>query len=114
MEYFDGIISYSFFVFIVNKEKIMYEHWALDMTFLYYVGIILPYTLFSTGKKYYNKDSIIIIVLNVFLCITFFILAFIINFIAVNQSISLGFLFITPGFIIIWIILLIFSLKFYD
>jgi len=114
MEHFDGIISYSFFVFIVNKEKIMYEHWALGMTFLYYVGIILPYTLFSTGKKYYNKNSIIIIVLNVFLCITFFILAFVINFIAVNQSISLGFLFFTPGFIIIWIILLIFSLKFYD
>ena len=51
MESFDGIISYSFLVFIVNKDKIMYEHWALGMTFLYYGGIILPYTLFSTGKK---------------------------------------------------------------
>ena len=114
MESFDGIISYSFLVFIVNKEKIMYEHWALGMTFLYYGGIILPYTLFSTGKKYYNKNSIIIKILNGFICIALFILAFFINFIAVNQSISLEFLFITPGFIIIWIILLIFSIKFYD
>jgi len=114
MESFDGIISYSFLVFIVNKEKIMYEHWALGMTFLYYGGIIWPYTLFSTGKKYYNKNSIKIIVINGFICIVFFILSFVINFIAVNQSISLGFLFITPGFIIIWIILLIFSIKFYE
>ena len=51
MKSFDGIISYSFLVFIVNKEHIIYEHWALGMTFLYYGGIILPYTLFSTGKN---------------------------------------------------------------
>lgn len=69
---------------------------------------------FQQEKKYYNKNSIIIIILNGFICIALFILAFFINFIAVNQSISLEFLFITPGFIIIWIILLIFSIKFYD
>ena len=113
MESFDGIISYTFLVFIVNKEKIFYEHWALGMTFLYYIGVVYSHTIFLSGKKYYNKNNIVIIVLNSLFCVTLYALDFVINFNPVNQSISLGYLFFTPGFIIIWIILLIISIKYY-
>ena len=83
------------------------------MTFLYYIGVVYSHTIFLSGKKYYNKNNIVIIVLNSLLCVTLYALAFVINFKPVNQSISFGYLFFTPGFIIIWIILFIISIKYY-
>ena len=76
MQNFDGVIAYTFLVFVVTDKF-----------------ILIANTIIS-------------------LCLS--LLGFIINFIALNQSIFLGFLFITPGFIIIWIILLIISIKFYN
>ena len=111
MQHFDGIIGYVFLVFVVTKLKVFYEHWVLQNTFVYYAAVIFPYVLFSTGKLYYKKKLIIFI--NIIVCLVLSLIGFIINFITINQSISLGFLFITPGFIIINIILLIISIKFY-
>ena len=112
-EKFDGVIGYSFFIFFVAKSKISYEHWSLLMIFVYYLGIIYPYVLFFAGKKYYAKSLKIIIFINVIVCLGSFSIALIINFRAINQSISLGYLFFTPGFIIIWLFLFIFSIIFY-
>ena len=112
MQNFDGVIAYTFLVFVVTKIKVMYEHWALQITCIYYVTVIFPYVLFSTGKYYHNDKFILFANTIISLCLS--LLGFIINFIALNQSIFLGFLFITPGFIIIWIILLIISIKFYN
>ena len=111
MENFDGIIGYTFLVFVVTKLKVFYEHWALQITFVYYAAVIFPYVLFSTGKLYHKKKLIMIV--NIIVSLGLSLIGFIINFTTINQSISLGFLFITPGFIIIWIILLIISVKFY-
>ena len=58
---FDGIISYVFLVFVLTKIKVFYEHWALQITFVYYAGVIFPYVLFSAGKFYHNKKLITII-----------------------------------------------------
>ena len=110
---FDGVIGYSFFVFYVTKYNVIYEHWALQMTFIFYVGIIFPFVFFISGKKYYEKGSIIIIRINIVTALVFFTIAFIFNFKAVCQSISLGYLFFTPAYIIIWIILLIFGINLY-
>ena len=111
MQNFDGVIAYTFLVFVVTKVKVFYEHWALQITFVYYAAVIFPYVLFSTGKLYHKKKLIIFI--NIIVCLGLSLIGFIINFTSINQSISFGFLFITPGFIIIWIILLIISIKFY-
>jgi len=111
MQNFDGIIGYTFLVFVVTKLKVFYEHWALQMTFVYYAAVIFPYVLFSTGKLYHKK--ILIMIINIVVCLGLTYIGYIINFKTINQSISFGFLFITPGFIIIWIILLIISIKFY-
>ena len=92
----------------------IYEHWALQMTFIFYVGIIFPFVFFISGKKYYEKGSIIIIRINIVTALVFFTIAFIFNFKAVCQSISLGYLFFTPAYIIIWIILLIFGINLYN
>lgn len=112
MQNFDGVIAYTFLVFVVTKIKVMYEHWALQITCIYYATIIFPYVLFSSGKYYHNNK--IILITNTIISLFISLLGFIINFVTLNQSISFGFLFITPGFIIIWIILLIISIKYYN
>jgi len=111
MQNFDGVIGYAFLVFVVTKLKVFYEHWALHITFIYYAAVIFPYVLFTSGKLYHKK--ILIMIINIVVCLGLTLIGFIVNFITLNQSISFGFLFITPGFIIIWIILLILSIKFY-
>ena len=40
---------------IVLGKNIKYEHWSLQMTFIYYVGTLFPFILFASGKKYVNK-----------------------------------------------------------
>ena len=110
---FDGIIGYSFLVFYVTKSNVIYEHWALQFTFIYYAGIIFPYVLFLSIKNYYKKSKLIFFI-NCLISLALFIMAFFINFKKVKQSISLGFLFFTPSFIIIWLILLILCIKFYN
>ena len=109
---FDGIIGYSFFVFYVTKSNVIYENWALKFTFIYYAGIIFPYVLFLSIKGYYKKSKILFLI-NCLISLVLFVMAFFYNFKKVNQSISLGYLFLTPAFIIIWLVLLILCIKFY-
>ena len=109
---FDGIIGYSFFIFYVTKANVIYEHWALQFTFIYYAGIIFPYVLFLSIKEYHKKSKIIFLI-NCLISLVLFIMAFYYNFKKVNQSISLGYLFLTPSFIIIWLVLLILCIRFY-
>ena len=110
---FDGIIGYSFLVFYVTKSKVIYEHWALYLTFIYYAGIIFPYVLFLSIKGYYKKSKIIFLI-SCILSLALFVMAFYFNFKLIRQSISLGFLFLTPAFIIVWLVLLILCIKYYN
>ena len=114
MESIKGKIGYSFFVFVVLDGKANYEHWAVQMTFIYYATTLFPFILFSSGKKFYNKNNKIIIIINGFLCIGMWIASMIINFLTVAQSISLGFLFFSTAFVFIFIILLILFIIFFN
>ena len=114
MENIKGKIGYSFFVFVVLDGKANYEHWAVQMTFIYYATTLFPFILFSSGKKFYNKNNKIIIIINCFLCIGMWIASMIINFLTVAQSISLGFLFFSTAFVFIFIILLILFIIFFN
>ena len=107
MERIKGKIIYSFLVFIVMDNKIKYEHWALQFTFIYYATTLFPFILFASGKKFYNKNNKIIMIINGFLSILLWIISMIINFSSVGQSISFGFLFFSTAFVYIFIILLI-------
>ena len=113
MQSIKGQVGYSFLSFIVLGKNIKYEHWSLQMTFIYYVGTLFPFILFASGKKYYNKNNISIIIINSFLCIALFIFSFIINFLTVGQSISFGFLFFSTSFVFVFIIILIFFIKYF-
>ena len=110
---FDGIIGYSFFIFYVTKSKVFYEDMALLYTCIYYLGVIFPYVFFNAGKKYYTKQTVIVTIFNAIFFFVFSSFGFLVNFIGVNQSISLGYLFLTPAFFLMWIVLLIFSIIFF-
>ena len=110
-KYFDGIIGYSFLVFYVTKLNVIYESWALNLTFIYYAGIIFPYILFLSNKEYFKKSKIIFLI-NCIFSLVLIIIGFIFNFKIVKQSINIGYLFLSP-FFIIWLILLILCIKLY-
>ena len=111
---FNGIICYTFFVFVVvGSNKVVYDNWALHMTFIFCSTIVFPYILFASGKKYYEEKSKIIIIINSIITIIGFIVGFVINFLTVAQSIVFGFLFFSTAFIIIWTIIFIVFLLFF-
>ena len=73
-------------------NKANYDHWAVQMTFLYYAVTLFPFILFASGKKFYNKKNIIIILMNGIISLTLWIFSMIVNFLTVGQSISLKYL----------------------
>ena len=107
MQSVEGKIGYSFFAFVVLDNKANYESWAIQMTFIYYGITLFPFILFASGKKFYNKNNKIIIIIHSVLCLIMWIGSFIINFLTVGQSLSLGYLFFSTAFVIIFIVLLI-------
>ena len=104
-EKMNGMIGYSFFIFIVMGNKIRYEHWSVQLTLFFYCTIIYPYVLICCGKRYYHIK--IIRYINLFFVLILFILAFVINFLTIGQSLSLKFLFFSTAYVIIWLVLLI-------
>ena len=111
---FEGKIAYIFFIFyVIGNNKVSYEHWALQNTFIFYSTIILPFILFATGKNYYKKNTKNILIINSIITILIIMGGLIINFIVIAQSLDLVFLFFTTAFIIILIVNSILFLKFY-
>ena len=102
-----GKIGYTFLVFVYLDKKVKYEHWAVQMTFIYYGTTLFPFILFASGKKYYNKNTKIIIIINAILSIVLICLSFYITFYNVNQSITFVYLFYSTAFVYVFIILLI-------
>ena len=114
MESINGKIGYIFFIFILLDNKANYEQWAVQMTFLYYATTLFPFILFTSGKKFYNKKDIFIIIMNGLLSLILWIISMIVNFLTVGQSLSLGFLFFSTSFIYVFIILLILFIIFFN
>jgi len=100
-----GKIGYTFLVFVYLDKKVKYEHWAVQMTFIYYGTTLFPFILFASGKKFYNSK--IIIVMNSFLCAILWLASIIVNFVTVNESISFEYLYFSTAFVLVLIILLI-------
>ena len=75
-----------------------------------------PNVIYLTGVEYYakKKENCIyktIQIINCILCNAPFIGILVINFFTIHQSLSLGYLFITPGYILVWICIKIIVCK---
>ena len=93
MQSINGKVGYSFFVFVFLDNKIRYEHYSVQMTLFYYCLSLFSFVFFASGKKYYNKNNLIILMINFFISLALFALSFLINFNTANQSIYFGYFF---------------------
>jgi hypothetical protein len=102
-----GIYGYSFLCFIVIGTRIQFEEWALQMTYSYYLVIILINAVYLGGVKYYKKfnNGNIVFLINLFLTFVFWSGGIYINIRFVGESIWWPYLFLTPIYVIIPIIL---------
>ena len=110
MESINGKIGYTFYVFVYIDGKVNYDHWAIQMTFVYYLATFFPFVLFASGKKFYNKNdknNIIIIIINCLLSLGLMVYSIYFNFRKVSQSISFVFLFFSTAYIYVLVILII-------
>ena len=106
-----GLNGFSFNIFIVIGKRIQFEDWALLMTFSYLGSTILTNVIFLSGLYFYKKSKFIY-----WINLTVTILAWLgVNFINikyVGQSIWWPYLFLTPIYIIIPIIVKIIVHKY--
>ena len=96
----NGKIGFAFNVFIVIGSYIQYEHWAMEITYSFYLFIIIPSVFYVTAINYYKKKRIIYFI-NLIINIFFLLLALMINFTILAQSIPFEYLFIGPYFVLL-------------
>ena len=110
-----GMKGFSFNVFIVTGNRLQFEDWALQITYVFYGGVALQNAFYLSGLKYYNfktKENIIIFWFNfLFTNILYGFVQFI-NIRYVGESIKWPYLFVTPSLSIIWIIMKILIHKY--
>ena len=96
----NGKIGFAFNVFIVIGSYIQYEHWAMEITYSFYLFIIIPSVFYVTSINYSKKKRIIYFT-NLIFNIFFLLLALMINFTILAQSIPIEYLFIGPYFFLL-------------
>ena len=110
----NGKIGFAFNIFIAIGSSIIYEHWEMQMSYIYYISIIIPnifYLTYINDNLKNEKSFRIIFYFNLVFSYIALTLALVINFTSMAQFLSLGCLFINP-FIIIIIISKIIAYKF--
>ena len=94
----NGKIGFVFNVFVVIGSKTRYDHDALEITFLFYITVIYPFILLITGLKYSENNAILIVNNLFFFCLM--AMALFINFTVIIESLSIGYLYFSTGYII--------------
>ena len=105
-----GIKGFSFNAFIVIGNRIQFDEWALIISFLFYILILLQDVLYLSCKKYYY--NLIIFLCNILSLLISFILIQYFNLRYLGESIQRQYLIITPSFCILWLIFKIIIFKF--
>ena len=113
----DGKFGFQFNVFIVLGTYIQYEHWALDITYYYYLCIIFPNLFHLTSfeqypKKENNENVQNIYYFNMLLNLVGLFFILLINFGTMIEATSLIYLVFSP-YIAIFTIIKIIIYKYY-
>ena len=104
---FYGVYGYSFLCFIVIGKRIQFDEWALQITFAYYLSVVFIHVIYLGGLKYYshNKHRKMIYAINLSLVFLFWCGGLYLNIGFIGETISWPYLFLTPIFVIIPMIL---------
>lgn len=95
----NGKVAYSFFVFLNLKGTIWYDEWALFMSLIYLITVILPITLYASALEF--KDKSFVYWFNKLLLIGLCCLMCFANYRYVSESVELWALFLNPIFVLI-------------
>ena len=103
----NGIYGFSFLYFIVIGDRIEFDEWVIQMTFCYYISVILINAIYLSGLKYYKTNTYgkYALYINFFLTLAFWSGGIYINIAFIGESIDWPFLLFTPIYIIIPIII---------
>ena len=96
----NGRISFAFNVFIVIGYSILYENWAMEITYSYYLFIIFPIIFFFSSISY--KKIKLIFITNCIISVILILYGFLFTFTLLAQSTSFEYLFFSPYFIILF------------
>ena len=103
-------IGFAFNVFVVIGSSIQYENWAMEITYSFYLFVLIPSIFFLTGIRYYVKKGKrikSIYIFNLIFNFIFFLGALMINFTILAQSTSFRYIFFGPYFILLFYVKII-------
>ena len=103
-------IGFAFNVFVVIGSSIQYENWAMEITYSFYLFVLIPSVFYLTGIRYYirkGKRIKSIYIFNIFFNLFFLLGAIMINFTILAQSTSFKYILIGPYFILLFFVKII-------
>ena len=98
-ENINGKIGFVINAFVIIGSSIRYEHWCIQLVYLFYISVLFPNIIYLSGYSYY-KYSKKIKYINYCITSIIFILSFYQHIYIMAQSISFVFLIFTSGNVI--------------
>ena len=105
-ENINGKIGFVINAFTIVGSSIRYEHWCIQMAYMFYISVIFPYIIYLSGYSYHKRSKKLKYI-NFTITSIIFIISFYIHIYAMAQSISILFLLLSSGNVICWIFILI-------
>ena len=94
-----GMYGYSFLCFIYIGGYIMYDEWAVHMTYFYILVIMIPIIIHVTGLEYKNRSLVYLMNKTLMIMLLFGIC--IVNYRWVGEAVVWPLLFLNPTFVVI-------------
>ena len=112
-EKINGRIGFVVNVFTIIGYTIRYEHWCVQMIYMFYISVIFPNIIYLSGYSYHQRDKIIKYINN-FITSIFFIITLYFHIFFMAQSNSILFLLLTSGNVLCSIFIFIIVIRFKD
>ena len=91
--------GYSFLCFVNIGGYIMYDEWAVHMTYFYILVIMIPIIIHVTGLEYKNRSLVYLMNKTLMIMLLFGIC--IVNYRWVGEAVVWPLLFLNPTFVVI-------------
>ena len=105
-ENINGKIGFVINAFVIIGSSIRYEHWCIQLVYLFYISVLFPNIIYLSGYSYY-KYSKKIKYINYCITSFIFIISFYWHIYIMAQSISVVYLLLTSGNVICCILIIV-------
>jgi hypothetical protein len=105
-ENINGKFGFVVNAFTIIGSSIRYEHWCIEMVYIFHISIVLPFVFYFSSISYHRRSKIIKYI-NFSIIIMIFVIFFYHHMFFMAQSISIVYLILTSGNVICLIFLII-------